>query len=374
MDHGLFDQVTQVFLRALQHDSHLLQMAARHVFESLVVIQLALTALMMVLAGESLQRFFVRLVGLFCTFGVFYTLVNESGYWVPALLNGFIEIGQKAGVTALDPSSMINQGLSIAGGIFKAFFNWGVLGHPFVSLIGGAICLAIVVLYALMAAELTIILVKTYVVIALGNLFFAFGGLECTRPMSVHYIKAAIGLGLQLLTLYVLLGVGQNMGAQWVVLTQQAATHHALMPMFVILAAVIVYYLLLKNIPPFIAGFSGVGGFRNYGDAAVATALNTGVNSMNFLQNNARRAGRMAQAGSELITAGGHVSKLFTGAFTKHGKNLSGLGRAAQSTTAQVSGAMANTLKNSVMRQQSHLSAGQKLNQHLANRVSNAKE
>ena len=43
------------------------------------------------------------------------------------------------------------------------------------------------------------------------------------------------------------------------------------MPMLVILSAVIVYYLIIKNIPPFVAGLSGVGGFRNYGDAAVAS-------------------------------------------------------------------------------------------------------
>lgn len=360
-DTGILDQVTSEFMQALRQDGSAIQAAAHHLFYYLCVIQLSFTALWMVLSGESLHHLMVRLVQLTFTFGFFYGLIELGGTWIPDLLNGFIQVGQSGGVQSLDPSSIIDQGVSIAGGIFNGFFNWGLLGHPFVSLIGAAICVTILIIYAFIAAELTVILVKAYAVISIGGFFFALGATEYTRAMTQKFVSAAIGLGLQLMMLYLLLGVGQNVGSQWAQMTKQASDNHEIMPMLVIMAAAIVYYLIIKNVPTFIAGLSGVGGFRNYGDTAAAMAMNTGINTASALSQaknvsltGARIAGQVGTSAGNL--SAGFQSRESLGSFAKQG--LSNAGHAAF-----------QSVRDYVKSNNTHMNAFQKFNHHLSNRV-----
>lgn len=369
VDTGILDQVTQQFLQALKQDGELIQQAAKHLFYYLVVIQLSLSALWMSLAGESFQRFILQLVQLAFSFGFFYGLIQFGGQWVPDVINGFIVLGQKAGVTSLDPSSIVSQGASISGAIFKGFFGWGLLNHVFVSLVGAVVCIAIIILYALIAAELAIILVKSYVVVATGGLFFAFGASDYTRAMAMNYCKAAIGLGLNLMTLYLLLGVGQNLGAHWATMTAEAAKNHELMPMFVILAAVIVYYMILKNVPPFIAGLAGVGGFRNYGGAAVGMAINAGMSGASLLLRGKALAAKGVFAATQVGQGVYHAGRSALQGFTQSAGGLSGLAKATSYATKNIASAGANTVRDMATRRERQLTAGQKFTKHLANKV-----
>lgn len=363
----ILDQVTQEFLNAFQSDGKLIQKAGEHLFYYLCVIQLSISALWMVIAGESLQRLASRFIQLSFSFGFFYGLIELGSQWIPDLLNGFIQLGQEGGVQSLDPSSIINQGLSISNAIFQGFFNWGLLGHPFVSLIGAVVCLAILVIYALIAAELTIILVKTYAVISLSGLFFAFGASDYTREMAQRYIASAIGLGLQLMMLYLLLGVGQHIGENWAQMTKVAADNHELMPMFVILAAVIVYYMVIKHIPVFIASLSGASGLRHYGEASVSSALGAAFFSSR-LANTAKNMGFGAvRAGAQIGTTAAHLSKTAASQFKTHGFNAKGFSGAAKSTVGSFAKATANTVKDISRGEKKNLSFGQKLNRHLIN-------
>lgn len=362
----ILDQITQEFLNVFKHDESIIQSAAKNLFYYLVIIQLALSAIWMTLAGESLQRFLTRMVQLAFSFGFFYALIQFGGEWVPNILNGFISLGQQGGVSSLDPSSVINQGVSISGAIFKGFFGWGLLGHPFVSLIGAAVCVGVIVLYALIAAELTIVLVKSYVIVAMGGLFFAFGASDYTREMSKNYFKTAIGLGLNLMVLYLLLGVGQNIGAQWADLTNSAAQNHEMMPMLVIAGAVIVYYLIIKNIPAFIAGLAGVGGFRNYGDAAVGAAVNAGMTSANTLMRAKAMMGKGVYGATQTGLAGASVFKSAAQGFNQGSGGIHNVGSAIKNAGSKIGSAGANTIKDVATRNNQHLSAGQKFANHLA--------
>ena len=103
MDAGILDSVTQEFLNALKQDGSIISQAATHLFYYLVIFQLVLTALWFSLSGESLSSFVLKCAQLGFSFGFFYTLIQMGGEWIPALLNGFIEIGQKAGAPSLTP-------------------------------------------------------------------------------------------------------------------------------------------------------------------------------------------------------------------------------------------------------------------------------
>ena len=303
MTTGLLDAVTQQFLVALQRDSHIIEKGGMHLFYYLAVFQLTLTALWQVLAGESLQRLVADMVKLAFLLGLFYGLIYLGSDWMPVIINGFVDIGQETSVQSLSPSSVISQGVSIAGSILSCFFDITVWKHPMVAFFGSVVCLSICIIYGLIAAELAIVLVKSYVLVAMSGLFFAFGSFEITRPMTKSYVQAIIGIGLQIMTLYFLLGVGQHIGEDWAAMTKHAAENHELMPMLVMLSAIIVYYMILKNVPSFIAGLSGIGGFQNVGAAAVGMSVNAAMQATRMAAPLKTPATALAEAGAIGTTA-----------------------------------------------------------------------
>jgi len=273
MSTPLLDNITQQFISTVSHNGHLLEEQAKRIFYYLAVIQLSISGIWMAIAGESLLQSFIQLIKTALLLSVFYAGITLAQEWLPSMVNGFIHLGQQAGATtAIHPSSILNQGLTISGTIIKSLGGLGMLNHPFVSFVGAVVCIGIPLVYALIAADLTIVLIKTYLMISLSSLFFAFGASDWTRTMSVNYIKSLLSLGLQLMSLYFLIGVGVSLGNQWAEIAQQAAAHHELMPMLAIFSAVIVFYLIIRNIPPYVAALSGMSGFRNSGEMAVGMA------------------------------------------------------------------------------------------------------
>jgi len=229
-------------------------------------------------------------------------------------------------------------------------------------------------MYGFIAAELAIVLVKSYLLVSLAGLFFAFGASDITRTMTVQYLKTIVGIGLQLMALYFLISVGQNLGQDWVQLTSQAAEQHDLMPMMVILASVIIYYLMVKNIPTFIAGLSGVGGFRNYGDAAVGMAVNAGLQGARLVTQGQQVFGKGVQAAGQLAHSTAQSWQAGQQGWQQGSSSFNKMKQASKVLTSTLAHSALQTSKDAIMRQNSHLSMGQKFNRHMANQVEKNKE
>ena len=167
------------------------------------------------------------------------------------------------------------------------------------------------------------------------------------------------------MTLYLILGVGQNVGAQWATMTAKAAISHELMPMLVITGAVIVYYLIIKNVPAFIAGIAGVSGFRNYGDAAVGMAVNAGMTTANVMSRASSMSGKGIQGATEGLRVAGQAYNAYQGAKVSGMAPKNALSHAA----VHFASASLESFKDMATRSNSHLSFGQKLNSHMANKV-----
>ncbi len=363
---GVLDQVLQEFLKALEGDYTRIEDLAKDLFYLLAGFQIAISALYMMFKGDPLEAT-VKTIQIFFTMSVFYTLVLFGGSWMPQIINGFISIGSSSsGISSLTPSSVMDQGISIGFAIMDNFSHWGWVTHPFGSLVACAILFAIIILYAFLAAEIAIILIKSYVLVTLSGLMFAFGATEALRPIAMNYFKAVIGIGLQLLTFYLIMGVGVQVGQDWAALIAQAAVNHDLKPFLVVMAAVIVFYLIVKNVPPFVAGLSGVSGFRNYGDAAVGTALTAGsIGAKAAMTAATGGIGGAAQVAKAGLQAGASVGQNMQGGMKFH----SAVGIAGKQMASSLGGA----LKDSIMKENQQMSFGQKVNakmsQHMAQRA-----
>lgn len=309
MDAGVTKQFLEAFKDSYKHIEH----SAVIVFYYLAVIQLVLTALWMALKNN-MPDFFAKMLQLFFTFGIFYGLVTLGGYWVPQVLNIFNGIGaQASSIQTLSPQSILIQGMHIALNVTSAGYNTGFFSGIVLGIEGFIFSFFVVIVYALIAADLAVVLIKSYALISLSSIAFAFGAQENVRPIAVNYFKAVIGIGLQLMTLYIILGVGVNLGQIWVN-DIKAVNIHNLMPYYYMIGGLIIFYLVVKNVPPFIAGLSGIGGFQSYGDAAVGVAMSAAIQGAAAVRMGSKVTGMAGRATGTTASSMGSIGSSF-----KHG-------------------------------------------------------
>jgi len=309
VDGGALNDIARTFLDTFRDDARLLEQLAEALLFNFTTIQLSLMGLFLALKSDSLHKFLVEFIQVALIFAAFYSLITSGSTWVPALLNSFMSIGQGFGVQSVDPSSVLSTGLVISTGMLKAIGVWGFISHAEIVISCVFLCWFILLAFTFIAAELTTVLVKSYFLIAVSGLFLSAGTWDLTRPMTVNYFKALIGLGLQLMTLYIFIGIGLQLGGQWADTVAASAKTGDLLPMMVILVEVALFYYLTKNVPPFIAGLVGLGGFRNHGDAAVAAALGAGAQSAALGAKAYQGASRLGQEAALAAAAAAHIFK-----------------------------------------------------------------
>lgn len=186
--------------------------------------------------------------------------------------------------------------------------------------------------------------------------------------MTKRYFNGLLGNGLQLMTLYLLLGVGQYVGKDWADITAKAASSHELMPMFAIAVAVCVYYKIIKSTPSYVASLAGFGGFQAHGDTAIGMAANAGLLTANTVaQKGMRGAQGLTEAGgimSKAVSHGLHQKSVASGG------RFNQLGKFASASMGAVASSTGKAVKDHLTRQHQQQSFGQKLNRHLSNTVS----
>lgn len=371
----VLNTVLKEFLTAMQGSFSSIQAVAYTLIYWLIGIQIAMTAIWGLLKGGPSEMIAKFIQSAFIA-AIFITLIMYTGQWMPILINGLMDIGSRSGnITSISPSAVIDQGFSIGLSIFEGFGTLGFISSPFLSLSAVVLMFVIIIVYSLIAAELALVMVIAYVLVALGPLFWAFGGLEVTREMAKNYFKKVIGIGLQLLTLYLLIGVGVTIGQDWASMLKQAAENSEILPFFVVMAAVIVYYFIIKNVPPAIAELSGIGSFQSSGAAAVGMAVNAGMQGARMAMMASGVGGAVAQGAGQVVQGGANATKLVGQGYrnTDGGaikSSLSGLSSAVGRGTLSAGSA----LKQGVMRETGGKSFGQRMNQQMKNHVQTLKD
>jgi len=281
MDNTGINSIVSEFIHSFIHFAGILEHAAMNLAVGLAVITLALTALMTLVQGDDLSKMVSKLLQTGLLFGLFFGLIHLGGTWIPEWLNSFMAIGAKAsGLQGLSPNSVFLVGANIAGKMFSMIWKVGFTHIP-TALLCMFTGFFLLIIYCFICAELTVNLVKTYALVAVGPIIFALGNSDFTRSAVTNYLQKIIGMGLHLMILYVLVGVGVSLSNKWILLFQKAqgAEDFVIQTIVPVIGGLIVLYLVIKNVPAFIATISGAAGFRNYGDAAIAASM-TGASLM----------------------------------------------------------------------------------------------
>jgi type IV secretion system protein TrbL len=269
--HNLNDLLDK-FLAESTKEGNNLQSDVTRLFYLLAMIQLAISGIYMMLGGgwgEAGSKLFKLFFGL----AFFYALISLGSKWIPDLLCMFFSFGKTAtGIKDLSPMSIFAVGIRAAGTLYYTAATVNIVSKLYSigdTLAAELLSIILIILFAWLAYELAATLIKSYILIALSGLFFAFGGNELTRPMSVNYFKAVIGTGLQILTLYMIVGIGIGVIEGWTSTFTPSESYF--LPAMIMVGGMFILAGIAHSIPPWIAGLAGVGGYGS-GQSAVGLA------------------------------------------------------------------------------------------------------
>ncbi len=198
---------------------------AKDLFLGLAGIEFAWAAIQLTLKKGELPDFLASSTFKMLGIMFFYVLLVEAPTWIPAVMDSFSQAAggiSGSGVHAFTPSSVIDQGLSIAAQLITSMTNQaspgfgsivatggGALGKYLLSaIIIGLSGLVIVAAFTLVAVQLLVTNVESYIVIGGGALMLGFLGSRWTLPFGEKYFGYAISVGIKLFVLQLIVGLG----------------------------------------------------------------------------------------------------------------------------------------------------------------------
>ena len=190
---------------------------ARHLFFALVAIELAWTAITYVLQRDNLSDFVANLVLKLMGVFFFLGLLQNAPTWIPAVVDSFSQAGAAISGqnTVLDPSSTFGQGLQLAKAMLGTLNNPAIFTAILPVLLAVLCSIGVVIAYAVVAGQLFITLIESYIVISAGLFFLGFSGSRWTLPFSERYVGYAVSVGIKLFMLYLIVGLGATLAQQW---------------------------------------------------------------------------------------------------------------------------------------------------------------
>lgn len=229
---GSLSQVQSLLRGKILPWQSVMQTAATDLFYVLAAVEFSVLFLNHVLQKRGHEDLFAGIIKKVVTLGFFLTLLDNSGTWIPDIINGLAGGAHALGVTAVTPGQIATEALQaflgivlspiaaathnasntfsdIFSGNFAAAFSSAaktVASSNPASLLVETLLAGIIGLLAgmgilVMALEFLMVQIESYLVIALGVIMLAGGGLRWTAKYVGSYFDYAINVGVRLFVL-----------------------------------------------------------------------------------------------------------------------------------------------------------------------------
>src|SRR5438093_7397245 len=126
-------------------------------------------------------------------------------------------------------------------------YDFGFLGGVFARLIAGITAIVVVIAFAIIAAQLLVVLVEGFIVIGAGILFLGFAGSRWTKFFTERYLSYLASVGVKLFVLYLIMGVGMGIAARWMPILERGG--FSPIPFFHVMGGSLVFVFLTWHIP-----------------------------------------------------------------------------------------------------------------------------
>jgi type IV secretion system protein VirB6/type IV secretion system protein TrbL len=320
---GLLNDVTNRFLTQSATWGGTITTYATWLFWVLATISMVWTFGLMALRKADIGEFFAEFVRFTVTTGFFWWLLSNGPTMAMAIINSLRQIGATAGgiPNVLTPSTPISIGFDI---VKKAFTGLSWV-HPIDNLAIVLVSAAVVVCMAVVAANVLIALVTAWVMAYAGTFILGFGGARWTSDMAISYFKAMLGIGLELMTMTLLIGIATSV-IDGFYRDLDGSSVYELLLVFCVCA---VLALLINKIPGRVASLAGGGSGASVGAGSVMGAAAMGAAA-------AATAGAALAAGATSMAGG---AQALMAAFQKANAATSAGGGGADALMAAAGGA-----------------------------------
>lgn len=253
-DQGVLEDVTKKFLDQASTWGGTITGYASWLFWALATISMVWTFGFMALRKADIGEFFAEFLRFTITTGFFWWLLSNGPKMGIAIINGLRQIGAEAGgISAkLSPSTPVDIGFYI---VKKALgsLSWT---NPIDNL--GIVIIAVVLILcmAVVAANVLIALVTAWTMAYAGVFILGFGGSRWTSDMAISYFKSMLAIGLELMTMALLIGVATSVLDGFV----EQLDAKSIYELLVVLTVCAVLAMLISKIPGRIASLAGTGG------------------------------------------------------------------------------------------------------------------
>src|SRR5262249_3150948 len=140
-----------------------------------------------------------------------------------------------------------DEGVARANKILNATSALGLLDGFFASLIAGITAIVVVIAFAVIAAQLLVALVESFIVIGAGILLLGFSGSRWTKFFTERYLSYVASVGVKLFVLYLIMGVGVSIAARWVPVIERGG--FSPIPFFYVMGGSLVFLSPTCTIP-----------------------------------------------------------------------------------------------------------------------------
>lgn len=268
-----------------------IKQAAKRMFWILATISVVFTGAYMLIRGNaSFGDFFGEFLRFGVTTGFFYWLLENGASMANAIIRSFAELGLAASSTYqrdLSPSNIMSFGMDLIVRSVKTFGDPD-LATAVVTLM---LSIAIAVLFAIIAAQMVLLLCSAWVMVYAGIIYLGFGGGRWTSDMAINYFKTVLGLAIQTFVFCLLVGIGQQQVERLISesqmqkvievpgmvfgVNQVSTTAMTITEACIILVFTVVLFMLVKTVPSMVAGIvsgSSTGGIQLGGSGSAVAA------------------------------------------------------------------------------------------------------
>jgi len=242
----ILDNIGNTYRTAAQGWGDTLFSIAQGLFIKLALLEILWFGLMFVIEKDDPRQFMVMLLKKIMALLFFYAILLNFDIWIPAIIDGFTQAGADAGgVSVLTPSAVVERGMALSTAIFDKTDDLGIseVGTAFVI---GLVALMVLFAFIIIAGQLLVTLIESYLVVTAGVLFLGFAGSRWTTTFAEKYISYAVSVGVKLFITYLIIGAGQTLSDSWMGILQSSDEASAYLE---VLAGAVVYTFLAFQIP-----------------------------------------------------------------------------------------------------------------------------
>lgn len=268
---GLLNDVTDRFLAQSATWGATIISYASWLFWILATISMVWTFGLMALRQADIGEFFAEFIRFSVTTGFFWWILANGPAMAMAIINSLRQVGAQAGKmsAALEPSTPISIGFDI---VRKAFSGLSWV-HPIDNLAIVLISACLVLCMAIVAANVLIALVTAWTMAYAGVFILGFGGARWTSEMAIAYFKSMLGIGLELLTVTLLVGIAVSVIDGFYSRVNAQSVYELLL----VLCVCAVLAMLTNSIPARVAALAGGGSGANVSAGSIMGAAAMGA-------------------------------------------------------------------------------------------------